>query len=369
VPKFDVFIVGGGPAGLAAALALREKGMSVGIADCAQAPIDKACGEGLMPDGRIALRRLGVPLSPQDGAYFRGIRFISDGISVESDFPHEQGIGVRRTVLHRLMSDRAVQVGVSAFWNAQRVELTGAGVMVGNEAFTADFVVGADGLNSPIRRYKNLGSTRHESVRYGFRRHFRGERWSNFVEIYWADGCQVYVTPVAADEISVAVLSSDPKLRLAEAIRRCSRLRDRLQRFAAVTRERGSLTISRRLKRVWTGNTVLLGDASGSLDAITGEGMCLSFKQAQVLAEAIQSGDLNKYRQYHDKISRRPRMMESLMLLLDRHENLRRRVISGFSRESAIFSRFIAIHVGQSSVLDIPLSQAYRFGKNVLAAY
>ena len=56
----DVFVVGGGPAGLAAAIAARQRGFEVVVADSAQPPIDKACGEGLMPDGVAALARLGV---------------------------------------------------------------------------------------------------------------------------------------------------------------------------------------------------------------------------------------------------------------------------------------------------------------------
>ena len=58
----DVFVVGGGPAGLASAIAARRNGFDVVIADSARPPIDKACGEGLMPDGVAALRRIGVEL-------------------------------------------------------------------------------------------------------------------------------------------------------------------------------------------------------------------------------------------------------------------------------------------------------------------
>jgi len=56
----DVFVIGGGPAGLAAAIAARRAGFDVVVADRSQPPIDKACGEGLMPDGLSALQRLGV---------------------------------------------------------------------------------------------------------------------------------------------------------------------------------------------------------------------------------------------------------------------------------------------------------------------
>ena len=52
VKSTDIFVIGGGPAGLATAIAARQRGFDVVVADGAQPPIDKPCGEGLMPDGR-----------------------------------------------------------------------------------------------------------------------------------------------------------------------------------------------------------------------------------------------------------------------------------------------------------------------------
>ncbi len=68
-------IAGGGPAGLAAAIALRQRGADVLVADALEPPIDKPCGEGLMPDSRRDLARLGVELTTAHGAEFRGILF------------------------------------------------------------------------------------------------------------------------------------------------------------------------------------------------------------------------------------------------------------------------------------------------------
>src|SRR5580698_8313161 len=104
VESATVFVIGGGPAGLAAALAARRQGFNVTVADGAHPPIDKACGEGLMPDGLAALRTLGVgwdsPHCSPDGLSFKGIRFVDRGISVESPFPEGDALGIRRTVLH-----------------------------------------------------------------------------------------------------------------------------------------------------------------------------------------------------------------------------------------------------------------------------
>ena len=85
--QVDVLVIGGGPAGLAAAIAARQKGFRVTVADGAAPPIDKACGEGMMPESLAALKTLGVSIAPHEGFRFRGIRFIhrySAGLSASS---------------------------------------------------------------------------------------------------------------------------------------------------------------------------------------------------------------------------------------------------------------------------------------------
>ena len=86
-----VFVIGGGPAGLAAAIAARQKGFRVTVADYTRPPIDKACGEGLMPDAVAALSRLGIQIGLDKAYPFRGIRFVEGRTAVEAEFPY--GIG------------------------------------------------------------------------------------------------------------------------------------------------------------------------------------------------------------------------------------------------------------------------------------
>ena len=76
IGETDVLVVGGGPAGLAAAIAARAKGFRVVVADCSRPPIDKPCGEGLMPDALAALSQLGIAVRSEDSFPFRGIRFV-----------------------------------------------------------------------------------------------------------------------------------------------------------------------------------------------------------------------------------------------------------------------------------------------------
>ncbi len=71
----DVFVVGGGPAGLAAAIAARQKGFSVIVADGSGPFIDKSCGEGMMPETLAVLERLGVKFARGAGKSFRGVTF------------------------------------------------------------------------------------------------------------------------------------------------------------------------------------------------------------------------------------------------------------------------------------------------------
>src|SRR5438045_1131993 len=103
----EVIVVGGGPAGLAAAIASRQAGLSVTVIDHARPPIDKACGEGIMADGLAALARLGITVTPDQAFAFRGIRFVDNSHTVEAGFSSGEGFGIQRVILHELMLRRA----------------------------------------------------------------------------------------------------------------------------------------------------------------------------------------------------------------------------------------------------------------------
>lgn len=333
----DVFIAGGGPAGLAAAIAARLKGFDVVVADAAQPPIDKACGEGLMPDSLEALRRLGVFFDPEQSFVFRGIRFIGDGGTVAAEFPRQPGIAVRRVRLHQLLIDRAQELGVQLHW---RTPVTGLGDI------RARWIVGADGQKSRVRRWANLDSVRSESFRYGFRRHFRIRPWTDFMEVYWGPGCQMYVTAVGPDEVCAAVLARDSHVRLQDALAHFPKLARVLEGAEPLSAERGAATVTRSLRQVYRGRTVLIGDASGSVDAITGEGMGLAFRQSLALADALVANNLAQYQRAHRHLARRPAFMAQLMLTLDRFPRLRPLVLRAFSAQPVIFRRLLAVHVG-----------------------
>src|SRR5258708_4685637 len=152
----DVFVIGGGPAGLATAIAARRHGLSVVIADGAVPPIDKPCGEGLMPDGVEALRQPGVTIPEGEGYPFRGIRFLSDGAKAEAAFPRGTAYGIRRTDLHRVLLNHAASCGVHMLWQAAVTGLHPEGALVGGELLRASWVVGADGSSSRVRSWAKL---------------------------------------------------------------------------------------------------------------------------------------------------------------------------------------------------------------------
>jgi len=337
VSQSDIFVIGGGPAGLVAAIAARLKGFDVVVADAASPPIDKACGEGLMPDSLEALGQLGVSIDPEQSFAFRGIRFIGAGRSVAADFPRGHGIAVRRVRLHQHLIDRAHDLGVRLLWRTHVRDLSDV---------RARWIIGADGENSRVRQWAGLQAVRRESFRFGFRRHYRVAPWTDFMEIYWADGCQMYVTPVGCDEACVALITRDPHVRLTEAMPRFPELACRLEGAAVVDMDRGAVTATRSLRRVHRGRVALIGDASGSVDAITGEGMSLAFRQALALADALAADDLDQYHAAHRRLARRPAFMAQLMLTLDRFPRLRPRVLRTFAAKPVIFERLLAVHVG-----------------------
>ena len=167
----DVFIAGGGPEGLATAIAAPRHGLSVLVADGAATPIDKPCGEGLTPDSIEALHQLGVTLPEGDAFPFRGIRFLSAGRTAEGRFPFGTAYGIRRTTLHGVMVQHASDSGVSLQWQAVVTGLHPEGALVGGNLVRARWVIGADGSASHVRSFANLDAHRSMSQRFAFRRH------------------------------------------------------------------------------------------------------------------------------------------------------------------------------------------------------
>lgn len=363
----DVFVVGGGPAGLAAAIAARTQGFRVIVADGAKPPITKACGEGLLPDALNALGELGVALREEDGRVLRGIQFEDGQSSVSADFPDGRGLGIRREVLHQRMMERARDCGVSLRWNTPVTGLYKEGVVAGGNKIEARWVIGADGSGSRVRRWGGLENLVSKRNRFGFRQHYRLEPWTDFTEIHWGEAAQAYVTPVGAQEICVVLISSKPKLRLNEGLRMFPKLANRLRLAPSASPVRGALTSMFDLKRVVRGNVALLGDASGSVDAITGEGLSLSFRQATALADSLAAGDLALYERAHRRLARRPRLMGNLLLLLDRQSGLRKRTLRALEAAPQLFERMLAYHVGETRPLQLATAGAI-FGWRFLTA-
>jgi flavin-dependent dehydrogenase len=382
--SWDVFVVGGGPAGLATAIAARRHGLSVVVADGAVPPIDKPCGEGLMPDGVEALHQLGITI-PEGEAYpFRGIRFVSNGAKAESAFPRGTAYGIRRTRLHSVMLDHAAACGVRMLWQSAVTGLHPEGALVAGELVRARWVVGADGTGSRVRGWANLGNheldatkyatqdatlsaTREKNLRFAFRRHYRVAPWTGFMELHWGRHCQVYVTPVSHEEVCVALISSSPKLRLEDGLAEFPELCARLENAEHASTERGAITLTRRLRRVYRDRAVLVGDASGGVDAITGEGLCLAFRQAALLGDCLASGDLARYQSGHRALIRRPALMAHMMLFMTKHSRLRHRTMQVFQSSPRSFAGMLAMHVGEGSTRDY-ISNGIALGWELLKA-
>ena len=158
------------------------------------------------------------------------------------------------------------------------------------ERFSYRWLIGADGQNSQVRKWAGLDPRVARRKRFGFCSHFQVRPWSDVAEVHWARGCQIFITPMAGQEIGVAVISRDPALRVEKALARFPVLAEKLRGATPTTREMGDTTGLRILPAVTRGRVALVGDASGTVDAVTGHGLSLSFQQAIPLAEAMRRG-------------------------------------------------------------------------------
>jgi menaquinone-9 beta-reductase len=350
----DLFVIGGGPAGLAAAIAARQQGFRVIVADGATPPIDKPCGEALMPDAIKGLRALGIAMPADESAPVRGVRFISGELSAEANFPAgSHALSVRRTTLHRLMIERADAVGAELLWNSSINSISRNEVQFAKRSVHARWIIGADGVNSRVRRWAKLNAHSRSPLRYAFRRHYRVQPWTDRMEIYWGKKSQAYAIRVGRDQMTIAVASREQGHKLDKSLSQFPQLNARLRGAEVSSSERGSVIANRKLRHVYRGNVALIGDASGTVDAITGEGLGLAFNQALLLAQCLKSGQLAAYQFAHRRLMMRPSFMARLMLTLDGRPRLQRRVLRVFNNRAELFHKLLAFHIGNLSPSDL----------------
>jgi menaquinone-9 beta-reductase len=358
----EVVIVGGGPAGIVAAIAARRLDLQAIVLDSRTPPINKPCGEGILPQGVAALRMLGISLPPENGFPFRGIRFVDEEHSARADFACATGFAVRRLKLHQLLVNQAIEAGVEFRWGSRVTRIDQEAVTTAEDRLSYRWLIGADGQNSHVRKWAGLDPRTIGRKRFGFCSHFQVKPWSDVVEVHWARACQIFITPIADREVSVAVLSRDPGLRLEGALSRFPILAEKLGGASQTTRELGDTTSLRILPAVTRGRLALIGDASGTVDAVTGHGLSLSFQQAIPLAEAMRLDDLAHYQNAHKNIAATPITMSRLMLLMSGSDWIRRKTIRLFQETPGLFSKMLAIHAETMPLSSVGMAEIAGFG-------
>ena len=327
----DLLVVGGGPGGLATALHARRQGLSVIVAEPRNTPVDKACGEGLMPGGLAELTSLGVDPA---GLPFRGIAYLNETRRAEARFRDGPGRGIRRTTLHAALATQAKEQDTE--WVSTRVTsveqdaggVTAAGVR-------ARWLVAADGLHSTVRSAIGISAVAGTPRRYGVRWHFSVPAWSEFVEVYWSPWGEAYVTPVEPDLVGVAILSrGQPDLAWFPRLTR--RLGD-----AGRGRARGCGPLRQVVSRRVSGRVLLVGDAAGYEDALTGEGISLAVKQAGAAVTAIVNENPSSYEAAWRRITRDYRLLTRGLVLATASRAGRRAVVPAARLLPGMFNRAV----------------------------
>jgi len=236
--------------------------------------------------------------------------------------------------------ERGRVVSVDAGTERASVRLAGSN---GNEtaALSAPWLVAADGLHSPVRRMLGLqrGRQRGSHRRYGIRRHYAIAPWTDLVEVYWAGEVEAYVTPVDGGTVGVALLGPR-QLDLDDALASIPGLSDRLGSADAVTASLGAGPLLQRTTSRTSGRVLLAGDASGYVDALTGEGLRVGFAQARSAVAAVVAGDPTRYEREWRAESRDFRILTTALVAAARSP-LRSRIVPAAARLPLLFGGIV----------------------------
>ncbi|MEW1904517.1 MULTISPECIES: NAD(P)/FAD-dependent oxidoreductase [unclassified Streptomyces] len=336
--EHDLIIVGGGPAGLATALHAVRAGFDTVVAEPRAAPIDKACGEGLMPGAVRALASLGLEVP---GHPITGIRYVQGSHRVQAAFRTGPGIGARRTDLHGTLHGAVLAAGVPVLpLRVGEVRQDAAGVVLPGTGLRAKWLVAADGLHSPVRRSLGLRVDSRRRPRYGLRRHYSTSPWSPYVEVHCGRHGEAYVTPLGPRLVGVALLT-DRRAPFDVQLERFPELAARLPVERAVTAVRGAGPLRQEVRSRLHGRVLLVGDAAGYVDALTGEGVSLALAGAGALVDNVRRGTPDRYESDWNHATRRHRFLTELLVRVRQQRALAPLVVPAAERLPRVFATVV----------------------------
>jgi geranylgeranyl reductase family protein len=298
VERFDVVVIGAGPAGSTAAYRLARAGVTVLLVDRARFPRDKPCGGGLTDR---AVDQIPVDVTP---VVEDAISTFELGLAYRRRFERHSKtpllLMTQRRRLDAFLAEQAADAGAHFRQGAKVTQVDADGsVTIDGVAVRAGALIGADGVNGVTARSIGLdgghdhavaleGNVAYEALD---EERFRGRV---LVELGTVPGGYAWVFP-KGDHVNVGVggwLREGPRLR-AHLSRVCREYGVPEERLEGTRGYR--LPMRRAGAAARKGRTLLIGDAAGLVDPLSGDGLYEAFLSARLAAQAVLDDDLNVY--------------------------------------------------------------------------
>jgi menaquinone-9 beta-reductase len=373
-----VVIVGGGPAGLMSAILLARKNISAVVIERSTWPIDKVCGEGVMPIGVDVLEKHDLLkfINPLKRREFQGIRYFDGKLSCAGKFLKNPGLVIRRTALSEGLYKAAQCESLIEFLpNCEFIDYhEEAGGLLSVQLiksqtkeqvtlFNIEYLIGADGRRSVVRKVAKLEG--HPIGKYknriGARVHLDIPPWDDHVQVWWGEGIEAYVASSSSTDIELSFAWDHDLLKMNKEVAGGNLFEKLLSHFPSLKEKLKDAPqnsqfgswgpLSMRSRQPLEKRVVLIGDANIFFDPITGEGITLAFIQAELLSESIDKfGDELERKRYIKELNKHIKtyiMVTSMALFYTRHLFFRKMTLRLLRTFPRLFSFLLHFNMGE----------------------